>query len=163
MENNSKNKKWEPKTSTKIFIIVLFILCIIGTFGLQNETKKVNNKNDSNTYIRLDVQKLYNDYHDNEISADKKYSKNKYYFTGTIHDIEHFLTDNYIEIRYKNETDKNKIIEITAYFDNKEELLDIKKGDEVTIYGEFHQRSFKNYAGVLTTFSFKHCTFNKNS
>ena len=53
------------------------------------------------------------------------------------------------------------MIEITAYFDNKEELLDVKKGDKVTIYGKFHQRSFDNYNGVLTVFSFRNCTFDK--
>lgn len=159
IESNPKKNKWKPKPATKFFIIILFILCVIMSFILSDNS--TTNDSKTNKYVALNIQDLYDDYYSNEISAKEKYSDNKYYFTGTIYDIKHFLTDNYITIRYENKKDEQNIIEITAYFDNKEELLNIEKGDEVTIYGKFYQRSFENYMGELTCFSFKHCTFGK--
>lgn len=170
----SKSAKVCPKcgkklkhTAVKTVIIIAFVIIISAIIGentsdtISTSSSKINN--DSKKYVELDVQELYNDFEENEISANKKYSDNNYYFTGTIYNIKHFLTDNYIEIRYNSKKDRNKTIELTAYFVSENELLDVKKGDKVTVYGKFYQRSFDNYLGVLTCFSFKNCTFNKDN
>ena len=142
-----------------IFTIILII--IVGTIFANSY---LNNKEiiDKNKCEAIDIQKLHNDYDDNEITAKEKYANNLYYFSGEIHDISEFLNDKYIVLRYTSSRNQSKIIEITAYFDNADDLKNVKKGDLVTIYGKFKDRSIENYMNTITSYSFKSCLLEKN-
>ena len=150
--NVKKNKKLIVTSSIIVFIA---FLCIILSGAIENSEVKIP----KSEYAELNPQTLYNDYIDNELSADDKYKGNYYYITGEISNIEHFLTDNYLEIRFNSTRDKTKTIEITAYFNNVDELKEVKKGDTVTVYGKFYQRSFEDYNNI-TVFSLKDCHLN---
>jgi DNA-directed RNA polymerase subunit RPC12/RpoP len=151
---NKKDSKKEILVATIVFIVAFF--CIIFSIAMSN----INEVNISKSeYEELNPQTLYNDYVDNELLADDKYKENYYYISGTIYDIEHFLTDNYLTMRFTSSRDNTKTIEITAYFNNIEELKEVKKDDKVTVYGKFYQRTFENYMNI-TVFSLKDCHLN---
>jgi len=68
------------------------------------------------------------------------------------------LNDNYLEIRYPFENDNSKTIELDAYFPFKsEELKKLNKGENITVYCKFKQRSIENYANTVTSYSFHSC------
>ena len=155
-EVKAKNK--EKDTKVVIIVVIVLIICFITAFANSEDTE--NNK--TIEYSSINPQIMHSDYIDNEISAKDKYTGNYYYFTGTIYDIEQFLNDNYLTIRYVSERDSNKYIEITAYFNNPEDLKSVKKGDTVTVYGKFKQRSMENYMNIITLYSFENCSLNGN-
>lgn len=152
VKNVKKNKKLIIVAS---ILVPIALLCIILDSVIENSEVKVP----KSEYVKLNPQTLYNDYIDNELSADDKYKGNYYYITGKISDIEHFLNDNYLEIQFDSTRDKTQIIEITAYFNDIDELKEVKKGDTVTVYGQFHQRSIEDYANI-TVFSLENCHLN---
>lgn len=156
--NNIKTKNDKKSVIICSIVIPIAILCFILSAFPENSNKYIS----KSEYTELDPQILYNDYNNNELAADDKYKGNYYYITGEITGIEHFLTDNYLNIRFNSTTDKTKVIEITAYFNDVDELKEVKKGDIATVYGKFHQRSIENYYNV-TVFSLKDCHLNMDN
>lgn len=136
-----------------LFIVVISIIIITNDKSL-DEGKTVD-------YTELNPQELHSDYLNNEISAKDKYTSNYYYFSGEIHEISEVLNDKYITLRYKYDNDNTKIIELDAYFNSKDEIFSLTKGQNVTVYCKFKQRSVKNYMNTITTYSFKDCKLNK--
>ena len=149
--NNRKNNT----TAGIIAALVIIIGCVVVAVAIATQDTDYVEKDQ---YQELDVQVLHNDYVGNEISAKDKYTGNYYYFTGEIYNIEEFLNDKYLEIRYKSTSDKNRTIELDAYFNSEKDLDDVKKGDTVTVYCKFKQRGIEDYAGI-TTYSFHSCKF----
>lgn len=138
----------------RVLFSILGIFLIMGITGCDNNNDFIEFEH----YQQLNPQELHNDFVDNEISAKDKYKDNYYYFSGTIYNIEEFLNDNYLEIRYVSEKDNSKIIELDAYFPyGSEELKTLKKDDNVTVYCKFKQRSIENYENTVTSYSFKSC------
>ena len=138
-------------------VILLLVFLIITMFSMSGCFFDQNDYVDFSEYAAINPQELHNDYYENEIAAKEKYTDHYYYFTGTIHDITQYLGDNYLTIRYTFDKDPSKIIEFTAYFNNENDLKSVKKGDTVTVYGKFHQRSIENYMNLITSYSFKSC------
>ena len=143
-----------PVVAIALVLVAIGIGLIIGIPLLTHDTDYV----EYNQYQELNPQQLHNDYLDNEISAKDKYSDNYYYFTGEISDITEFLNDTYLEIKYKSDRDSSKTIELNAYFHSGSQLENVKKGDNVTVYCKFKQRSIENYFGT-TSYSFHSCRF----
>lgn len=137
-----------------IKILLFSILLITTGCSFLNNNDYVNFEE----YQELNPQELHSDYISNEIAAKDKYSGNYYYFSGVIYDIEEFLNDNYLQIRYKFDQDETKIIELNAYFTyDSDELKSLKKNDNVTVYCKFKQRNIEDYANTVTSYSLKDC------
>ena len=156
-QNKSPSEK-KKERNVAIFAILAILFCIVFSIIMNNVDTPAADKSE---YKELNPQTLYNDYIDNEISADEKYKGNYFYLTGEIYDIKSFLTDKYLEIRFNSSRNSTKTIEITAYFNNIEDIKSVKKGDTVTDYGKFKQRSFEDYMNV-TVFSLENCHLNIN-
>lgn len=151
---NFKGLNGKQNQTAAIIAVVIIIVAVVFigvTIGLK-DTDYV----DLEQYQQLDVQALHNDYLDNEISAKTKYEGNYYYFSGEIYDITEFLNDKYLELRYPSNRDNSKKIELNAYFNSSDAFANIKKGDTVTVYCKFEQRSIEDYFGV-TSYSFHSC------
>lgn len=155
---NSNYKPLDEKQKKIIGIVCAVLIPIICIMIALPIALKDTDYIDFDQYQQIDVQQLHNDYLDNEISAKKKYEGNYYYFSGEIHDIEEFLNDTYLEIRYTSSRDKSKIIELNAYFNSSKELEDVKKKDKVTVYCKFNKRTIEDYYGI-TSYSFGSCRF----
>lgn len=136
-----------------VVIIIIAVIAIGVTIGLK-DSDYVN----FDQYQPLDAQTLHNDYLDNEISAKSKYEGNYYYFTGEIYDITQFLNDKYLELRYTSSRDNSQKIELNAYFSDSNAFTNLKKGDTVTVYCKFKERSIEDYLGI-TSYSFHSCQF----
>lgn len=145
------------KKIVKIIISSLFIVILLTGCGV--ETEYVSKEQ----YNKLDIQQLHNDYDSNEISAKDKYQYNYYYFTEVIDDVVEFMGDTYLTflVHSDNSNAKTSGIDISAYFANKEMLKEVKKGDKVTIYCKFKERSIENYNGT-SGYSFHSCRFEDN-
>ena len=133
-------------------IIIIFGLIFFYNFFFENKNKNFN----YNEYEELNPNVLYKDYVNNEISADEKYKSNRYFVEGEIYDIVHYISDNYIELRYTYDNDKTKTIELNAYFNDINDLKKLNKGDRITVYCEFKQRSVENWFNI-TSFSLINC------
>ncbi len=142
------------KKILKCFLTLIVIILMTGCFGGDTEYAP------KNKYNELNIQEMHNDYDSNEISAKDKYPNNYYYFTEIVDDIESFGGDTYLEfmIHSNNETTKTSGIELTAYFENGDMLKNVKKGDTVTVYCKFKERSIENYMGT-TGYSLHSCHF----
>lgn len=157
------NCKSSNKNETKGVgaVIVFIILCILlvclacGIYAMNFETTEV----DLDSYQILDYQSLYNDYQSNEIYAEDKYSGENYIITGTIRDITEFWGNTYITIRFASDTYDNKYMDLTLYFDDADDLLEVSIDDEVTVYCTFKTRSVDDYLNAISSFSFKDCFF----
>jgi len=163
MEGEATKNSKKGKKGWIIAVIVIAIMCFFGflieKFDPEYANRIANQTDNKPQYMELNPQELFNDYDDNEISAKKKYTGNYYYFTGTIHDITHYLTDDYLVIRFSSDRNAYRVIDLNAYFNNPDDLINLKKGDNVTIYGKFKQRTFENYMGIAS-FSFENCKLN---
>lgn len=154
-ENKNVKKSNKSASALLVSLFVIAIAIFIGVkIGLEDSDYV-----DISEYKELDPQILHSDYIDNEISAKDKYSGNYYYFTGEIFNVEEFLNDKYLEIRYKYTKDKSKVIELDAYFSDSDAIKNVKKGDKVTVYCKFKQRSIENYMNTVTTYSLHSCRF----
>ena len=131
-----------------IFIIIRVIMLLIGigmfifawnkleVSSLFNELFMIDTTAaEDRNYVELDPQQLMSDYLDNEISARQKYEDNYYFFKGKISNIDESLGIYSINIMYDYNNDSSRAIELFCDFDKneKEEILKVKNGDEVTI------------------------------
>lgn len=155
---NTPNKKVynNYKIPMIVAIILMFVAIILNIIINIDITDSINFED----YEYLDVQILNNDYINNEISAKDKHKEKYYYFSGDVYEITSYLNDNYITLRYNSNNKDIKIIDIGAYFDNKEDLLNVNKGDNITIYCQFNDRTIDDYVGI-SHYSFKNCRFKK--
>ena len=146
------------KKAFKEVVVILFIIFLM-TGCMDVETEYVSKEE----YSKLDIQQLHNDYDSNEITAKDKYQYNYYYFTEEIDDVVEYMGDTYLKflIHSDNKNAKTSGIDISAYFANKEMLKEVKKGDTVTIYCKFKERSIENYMGT-SGYSFHSCQFENN-
>ena len=142
------------KKVSKIIVVLLIIIFLVTGCGGNNEYVS------KDQYSQLNIQELHNDYDSNEISAKDKYSNNYYYFTEEIDDVVEYMGDIYLNfmVHSDNPNAKTSGIDINAYFANKEMLANVKKGDTVTVYCKFDERSIENYKGT-TSYSFHSCQF----
>ena len=145
------------KLTKEIIISLSIIFLLTGCVSCDNDYVS------KEQYNQLNIQELHNDYDSNEISAKEKYSNNYYYFTEEIDDVVEYLGDIYLTfmIHSDNPDAKTSGIDISAYFANKEMLTNVKKGDVVTVYCKFKERSIENYKGT-TGYSFHSCQFEDN-
>lgn len=153
---NCKRQQNNSKVSIIASILSLIVFLGIAYFGWQLAKPLFFSKpdyKDFSEYKELNVTSLHNDYISNEISAKDKYTGNYYYITNNIHDITEFWGDNYLEFKYKVKTDN---IEINAYFDNENDIKNVKVGDKVTVYCKFKQRSLDDFIGT-TSYSLEDC------
>ena len=141
----------------KIFKVLLIVPVIFMMTGCLGDDTEYASKE---SYTELNIQEMHNDYDSNEISAKDKYPNNYYYFTQEVHDVESFGGDYYLEfmIHSSNPNTKTSGIELTAYFASSDMLKDVKKGDTVTVYCKFKERSIENYMGT-TGYSLHSCHF----
>ena len=151
---NSNNKNNGAVVGITIAVVIIFVVIVGVAIGLKDMDYV-----EFDQYQALNPQELHNDYLDNEVSAKDKYVGNYYYFTGEIFGIEEFLNDKYLEIRYTSERDNSKVIELDAYFNSADDIKDVKKGDTVTVYCKFKQRSIENYMNTVTSYSLHSCRF----
>lgn len=154
MSKEDTNKFIKALISLAIITIIVSVSCYFF-FNRNNEDI------DKSKCNLIDIQTLHNDYTDNEIYAEDKYSGNYYYFTEEVYKVTEYLGDYYITFRFNSDRDNTKTIEINAYFKDKNALKNITKGDLLTIYGKFKQRSIKNYANI-SAYSFEHCKLEKH-
>ena len=145
------------KILSKLIVSLGIIFLLTGCVG--ENTEYVS----KNEYKKINIQELHNDYDSNEISAKDKYSNNYYYFTEEIDDIVEYLGDTYLTfmIHSNNPNAKTSGIDISAYFENKEMLINVKKGEKVTVYCKFKERSIENYMGT-SGYVFHSCRFEDN-
>ena len=160
--NNPQKQKKKKSGSFKVLMVLLFgvlpLVLILVAFSIGYDNANV----DYSKYQELNPQTLHNDFINNKIKAEEKYSGNYYYFTGTVHNIESFATDNYAIFRYDYKKDKMKTIELDAYFQfDSEELKSLNKGDKTTVYCKFDKRTIKSYKNTITTYSFEECRLKK--
>lgn len=141
----------------KIFKVLLIVPVIFMMTGCLGDDTEYASKE---SYTELNIQEMHNDYDSNEISAKDKYPSNYYYFTETIDDVTSFGGDTYLEfmVHSNNPNAKTSGIELTAYFENGDMLKNVKKGDSVTVYCKFKERSIENYMGT-TGYSLYSCHF----
>ncbi len=140
--------------------IVKFALLMIFTFTLTGCLGDDTEYTSKEKYAELNIQEMHNDYDSNEIAAKDKYPYKYFYFTEVVDDIESFGGDTYLEfmIHSNNPNTKTSGIELTAYFANGDMLKDVKKGDTVTVYCKFKERSIENYMGT-SGYSLHSCHF----
>lgn len=137
----------ENKTLITIIFIIMTILLI--SIAVSFNTKE-SDYVDFNQYVEININKLHNDYMENEIAADDMHKGKYYTFSGQIDDITKFFTDHYLVLKYK--TDVNyQTISVNAYFNSSDDLLNFKKGDEVVLYCKYKQKLFSS------SYSFHSC------
>lgn len=160
IKSDLKKEKKSSKKKNKLIMIFIFILFIfIGIIAIVANSDLEDNI-DISEYSALNPQELHSDYIANEISAEDKYKDNYYYFTGKVYKVEEFWGDTYLEIQYNDDSsEKPKLIEFDAYFNNADALKSINKNDEVTVYCKFQNRGIEDFMGVITTYTFKNCKF----
>ena len=160
-DNQMKNIKVNTNNNFSIVRVLLttFVLLIgIIVFIAIVVKKDGDNYKSKNEYSPLDVNQLQKDYENNEISAADKYEGNFYYLTGTIHKVEHFITDDYLILQYKYSGNKYRTIEINAYFSDADKIKNVNKGDKVTVYCKFHKRLIESF-GNTSSYSLHNCKF----
>ena len=155
--DNKKNMQNSKNNKNKSAILAVLIIIVAAVFIGVNLGLEDTDYIDFNQYMELNPQELHNNYLSNEISAKDKYVGNYYYFSGEVFEVEEFLNDKYLVIRYKYEKDKSKVIELDAYFNDSEAIKNVIKGDNVTVYCKFKQRSIENYMNTVTTYSLHSC------
>lgn len=139
-------------STTFILLVVIVVIIVVAV------KKDGDNYKSKSEYSLLDVNQLQKDYENNEISAADKYEGNFYYLTGTIHKVEHFITDDYLILQYKYSGNKYRTIEINAYFSDANKIKNVNKGDKVTVYCKFHKRLIESF-GNTSSYSLHNCQF----
>lgn len=142
------------KKIIRILLIIPVTLLLLTGCGGNNEYAA------KEKYAELNIQEMHNDYDSNEIAAKEKYPYNYYYFTEVVDDIEEFGGDTYLEfmVHSENPDAKTTGIELNAYFASGEMIKDVKKGDTVTVYCKFKERTIENYMGT-SGYSLHSCHF----
>lgn len=159
-ESSKEKKSIDSKKKNKLIIILIVLLFLfIGIVAIGSNSNLEDNI-DISEYSALNPQELHSDYIANEISAEDKYKNNYYYFTGKVYKVEEFWGDTYLKIQYNdNSSEKSKLIELDAYFNNGDILRSVNKDDEVTVYCKFQSRGIEDFMGTITTYTFKNCKF----
>ncbi len=133
-------------------VIAIVLLSIIGFVALyiglytystsQQEDVTVSNDNISSsqeepqiTYIEVTAQKLWNDYEDNEIAADEKYTGEYIKITGIVSDInsKDILTSANVLLRVEDSL--FGCVQCNFNSEESKVLANIKKGQKITITG----------------------------
>lgn len=151
-----KYSKWN--IALKIIITILFaslILYDISNYdntqttntntnsqpATSDVTSSTNNSKPSEEIMKVDCYQLYNDYKDNEISADTKYKGKTLQITGQVYDIYRAIDDKpYVSIKM------NGFEGIRLKFKTSEEpkLADLSKGQTITVKGKCDGKSVIN-------------------
>lgn len=112
--------------------------------NMQASTATVANLTPTPTPIALDMTDFINQYDKNKISAQNKYSGKSIKLTGFIEDILSQFSESYLKLAPTNEqfyygTD------IDCYFVNKSVLIDLSKGQSVTVVGTLTDSSYQTF------------------
>lgn len=151
MEGQIKKKPWYKKWW--IWLIIVFVIGAIGSLNQDEERSSNDNKNKETQTkstvaqpeekpIAVDAVDLWNEYDENEVSADQKYKNKQLEVTGKIDDIGKDIFDSiYITLK----TD-DMIGSVQVYFSDKdaESVAKLAKGDKVTVVGKGSGKSLTN-------------------
>ena len=136
--------------------LVIIPICLFLLTGCGGDTEYTS----KDKYAELNIQQMHNDYDSNEITAKDKYEYKYYYFTGEIDEVVEHWGDIYLEFMFHSDNPNAKTtgIELTAYFANADMLKSVTKGQTVTVYCKFKERSIENYMGT-SGYSLHSCHF----
>ena len=110
-------------------LITIIIFSFLGFASLEDDAPSI----DSGTEPVLSVNSktLYKDYSDNEIAADDKYKGKIIQVNGTIRDIGNDIMDD----AYVTLIGDEFFGDIQCYFNDKSNVVDLKKGQRITVVG----------------------------
>ncbi len=145
-KSNIFSKGWQ------IGITAFIALCIIFNFANKSENK--NDKTEQASVVpeltqaqkdsietenkkqQLDqtirAENLYALYEENEIKADENFKGKKFYVQGTVVSIANDILNN----PYVTLNAGHQILSVQCSFEDKNELVNLNKGEQITIYGE---------------------------
>ena len=137
------------KKILKIIGIVILIFIVIGIFsgGSDNkssnkkETKKEQPKEIKKEIVKVDTRSFIKEFDDNQLAAEKKYEGKIVELTAYIMNISETLGKPYLVL----DTTPNggeSLTSINCKFNSKEELLNLKNGQRITVRGEFESQDF---------------------
>ncbi len=110
-------------------LITIIIFSFLGFASLEDDAPSI----DSGTEPVLSVNSktLYKDYSNNEIAADDKYKGKIIQVNGTIRDIGNDIMDD----AYVTLIGDEFFGDIQCYFNDKSNVVDLKKGQRITVVG----------------------------
>ena len=110
-------------------LLSIFFFSLLGVASLEDDAPSI----DSNTkpVLTVNSKNLYNDYNNNEISADDKYKGKIIQVKGTIRDIGNDIMDE----AYVTLIGDEFFGDVQCFFSDKSYLVDVKKGQNINIVG----------------------------
>ena len=110
-------------------LLIIIIFSFLGVASLEDDAPSI----DSGTEPVLSVNSktLYKDYSGNEIAADDKYKGKIIQVNGTIRDIGNDIMDD----AYVTLIGDEFFGDIQCYFNDKSNVIDLKKGQRITVVG----------------------------
>jgi hypothetical protein len=133
MANRSnKKKKMHPALMITLGAVGLFILIgiIAVAFGPEDDEKPKETMHQDDSIIVVSAARVYYDYSQNEVAADKKYKGKRIRVTGIVNSIaKDILKDAFVTLQ------AGEFGEVQCYFDDESQLISLKKGQEIIIHG----------------------------
>lgn len=119
-------------------ILIVLALGVVGALGGGSPTEEAEEKQ---IELTATAKEISQDYHDNEVKADKKYKDKYSEITGKVTDISVTLGQVYIVLDGVSEFDETILApDVQCFFSDDEKeiekLEELKKGDEVTVIGD---------------------------
>ncbi len=135
-------RSWTERHKILTFILFfIFLMTIINIFADSDNSQKKSNSSYNYTIqktqlIKIDAEKLWEEYDNNEVLADSKYKNKQLQVTGIVARIQNDLFDGnpYIVLEgYSGAT----MMGVQCDFDNSYEprISKLKKGEEITVTG----------------------------
>lgn len=138
---NADLRSWPERHKVLTFILCLvFLITIINIFAGTDSSQKKNSSSynyitQKTQLIKIDAEKLWEEYEDNEVLADSKYKNKQLQVTGIVVRIENDLFGNpYIVLEgYPGSTVMGIKCEFDSSYESK--ISNLEKGEEVTVIG----------------------------
>lgn len=132
MENQQPPKRFKKRYLLYGFF-ALIIIVSISKVSDENPGSKVPSDSGrrATTSIEVTALQLFDEYDDNEVSADIKYKGKQVSVSGTVEDIaKDIMGDIYVTLR-----GKDVFSSVQCFFDNEKVAANLKKGDRITLTG----------------------------
>lgn len=156
---NTKKSAKQPMSTGRIvaivflsiaaFICCVFLCAVIASTGNSDYTtasgdNSVVQSQQQTTYIEITAQQLWNEYEENEVAADEKYTGENVMITGIVSDInsKDFLTS--ANVLLTVESSLFGCVQCNFNSDHSSELANIQKGQKITIVGTCNGLSLYN-------------------
>tara|TARA_B100001059_G_scaffold143824_1_gene143735 strand:+ start:1464 stop:1865 length:402 start_codon:yes stop_codon:yes gene_type:complete len=110
-------------------LLSIFFFSVLGVASLEDDAPLIDSN--TNPVLTVNSKNLYNDYNNNEISADDKYKGKIIQVKGTIRDIGNDIMDE----AYITLIGDEFFGDVQCFFSDKSYLIDVKKGQNITVVG----------------------------